>query len=151
MNLIKMRFLSGTIAPPKSRKHVPTLIWIREKHGRRLIKIEDTYQEEVLQEGGSSQEAMVLQLVMKLHKRYSRQWKSKSMFSKRWGIRLTKLEEAKLKKGAHVEIIDDEEGEGWDEKDKANYERNKQFEKLTTDTSAMREKMEKMQLAFHKA
>ena len=28
------------------------------------------------------------------------------------GNRLTKLEEAKLKKGAHVEIIDDEEGEG---------------------------------------
>ena len=83
MNLIKMRFLSGTIAPPKSRKHVTTLIWIREKHGRRLIKIEDTYQEEVLQEGGSSQEAMILQLVMKLHKRYLRQWKSKLMFSKR--------------------------------------------------------------------
>ena len=40
--------------------------------------------------------------------------------------------------------------EGWDEKDKADYERNKQFEKLTTETSAMRE-MEKMQLAFHKA
>ena len=70
---------------------------------------------------------------------------------KKMGSRLTKLEEAKLKKGAHVEIIDDEEGEGWDEKDKANYERNKQFEKLTTETSAMREKMEKMQLAFHKA
>ena len=29
-------------------------------------------------------------------------------------------------------------------------ERNKQFEKLTTDTIAMKEKMEKMQLAFHK-
>ena len=70
---------------------------------------------------------------------------------KKMGSRLTKLEEAKLKKGAHVEIIDDEEGEGRDEKDKANYERNKQFEKLTTETSAMREKMEKMQLAFHKA
>ena len=70
---------------------------------------------------------------------------------KKMGNRLTKLEEAKLKKGALVEIIDDEEGEGWDEKDKANYERNKQFEKLTTETSAMREKMEKMQLAFHKA
>ena len=67
------------------------------------------------------------------------------------GNRLSKLEEAKLKKGSLVEIIDDEEGEGWDEKDKANYERNKQFEKLTTETSAMREKMEKMQLAFHKA
>ena len=69
---------------------------------------------------------------------------------KKMGNRLTKLEEAKLKKGALVEIIDDEEGEGWDEKDKADYERNKQFEKLTTETSAMRE-MEKMQLAFHKA
>ena len=29
-------------------------------------------------------------------------------------------------------------------------ERNKQFEKLTADTIAMKEKMEKMQLAFHK-
>ncbi|KAL0004948.1 hypothetical protein SO802_012509 [Lithocarpus litseifolius] len=70
---------------------------------------------------------------------------------KKMGSCLTKLEEAKLKKGAHVEIADDEEGEGWDEKDKVDYERNKQFEKLTTETSAMREKMEKMQLAFRKA
>ena len=31
------------------------------------------------------------------------------------------------------------------------YERNKQFEKLTIETIAMREKMEKMQLAFCKA
>ena len=42
-------------------------------------------------------------------------------------------------------------GEDWDERDKANYERNKQFEKLMAKTIAMREKMEKMQLAFHKA
>ena len=70
---------------------------------------------------------------------------------KKMGSRLTKQEEAKLKKGAHVEITDDEEGEGRDEKDKADYERNKQFEKLTTETSAMREKMEKMQVAFRKA
>ena len=41
--------------------------------------------------------------------------------------------------------------EDWNEKDKADYERNKQIEKLTTKTSAMTEKMEKMQLAFHKA
>ena len=34
------------------------------------------------------------------------------MFLRRWGIRLTKLEEAKLKKAAHVEILDDEEVEG---------------------------------------
>ena len=60
------------------------------------------------------------------------------------GSRLTKLEEAKLKKTAHVEIPNDEEGEGWDERDKADYERNKQIEKLTANTVAMKEKMEKM-------
>ena len=66
--------------------------------------------------------------------------------------RLTWLEESKLKKPLHVEILDDEEEkEEWDEKDKVEYERNKQFEKLTAKTMAMREKMEKMQLAFHKA
>ena len=66
--------------------------------------------------------------------------------------RLTWLEESKLKKPLHVEILDDEEeNEEWDEKDKVEYERNKQFEKLTAKTMAMREKMEKMQLAFHKA
>ena len=41
--------------------------------------------------------------------------------------------------------------EEWDEKDKVDYERNKQFEKLTVETIAMKEKMEKMQLTFHKA
>ena len=61
------------------------------------------------------------------------------------GGRLTKLEETKPKKAAHVEV------EGCDERDKANYERNKQFEKLTVEVVAMKEKMEKMQLAFHKA
>ena len=66
--------------------------------------------------------------------------------------RLTRFEESKLKKPPHVEIYDDgEEEEEWDEKDKVEYERNKQFEKLTAKTMAMREKMEKMQLAFHKA
>ena len=60
------------------------------------------------------------------------------------GSRLTKLEEAKLKKTAHVEIPNDEEGESWDERDKDDYERNKQFEKLTADTLAMKEKMKKM-------
>ena len=65
------------------------------------------------------------------------------------GSCLTKLKESKLKKFIHVDIHD--EDEDWDERDKAEYERNKQFEKLTTDTIAMKEKMEKMQLAFHKA
>ena len=63
---------------------------------------------------------------------------------KNMGSHFTKLEEAKLKKTAYVEIHDDE-------KNKADYERNKKFEKLTVDTVAMKEKMEKMQLAFHKA
>ena len=65
------------------------------------------------------------------------------------GSCLTKLKESKLKKSIHVDIHD--EDEDWDERDKAKYERNKQFKKLTTDTMAMKEKMEKMQLAFHKA
>ena len=38
----------------------------------------------------------------------------------------------------HIEINKEEEKEEWDE---ANYERNKQFEKFTTDTVAMKEKM----------
>ena len=47
--------------------------------------------------------------------------------------RLTRLEESKLKKSSHVIFSDDEEEvEEWDEKDKVEYERNKQFEKLTT-------------------
>ena len=70
---------------------------------------------------------------------------------KKMGGRLTKLVETRLKKTAHMEIHDDEEGEGWDERDKADYERNNQFEKLITNTVAMKEKMEKMQLAFCKA
>ena len=60
------------------------------------------------------------------------------------GSCLTELQEAKLKKTAHVEIPNDEEGESWDERDKDDYERNKQFEKLTADTLAMKEKMKKM-------
>ena len=65
---------------------------------------------------------------------------------------LTSLEESKLKKSTYVEIHDDEkEDEEWDEKEKVEYGRNKQFEKLTIKTIAMREKMEKMQFAFHKS
>ena len=71
---------------------------------------------------------------------------------KKLGGCLTRLEESKLKKSLHVEINDDEEKvEEWDEIDKTEYERNKQFEKLTIETMAIREKMEKMQLAFRKA
>ena len=69
---------------------------------------------------------------------------------KKMGSRLTKLKEAKLKKTTRVEIPDDEEVEDWEERNKADYERNNQFEKLKVETIAMRKKMEKMQLAFHK-
>ena len=57
---------------------------------------------------------------------------------KRMGGHLTRLEESKLKKPPHVENHDDEEeDEEWDEKDKVECERNKQFEKLTTETIVM--------------
>ena len=68
--------------------------------------------------------------------------------------RLTRSEKSRLKKSSHVEIDDDDEEEEvkeWDEKDKAEYEKNKQIEKLIVETVAMREKMEKMQLSFYKA
>ena len=67
------------------------------------------------------------------------------------GSRLFKLQESKLKKLAHVELHDEDEREECDEQDKTDYERNKQFEKLTVVTVTMKEKMEKMQLAFCKA
>ena len=71
---------------------------------------------------------------------------------KRMGGCLTSLEESKLKKPPHVEIHDDEEeDEEWDEKDRVEYERSMQFEKLIAETMVMREKMEKIQLAFRKA
>ena len=71
---------------------------------------------------------------------------------KKMGSYLTKLKEAKLKKpNPHVEVLDKEEVEDWDEREKVDYERNKQFKKLTAKIVAMREKMEKMQLAFRKA
>ena len=50
-----------------------------------------------------------------------------------------------------MEINDEDEGEDQDEGDKAKYGRNKQFEKLTANTVAMKKKMDKMQLAFRKA
>ena len=56
---------------------------------------------------------------------------------KKMGSRLTRLEEAKLKTIPHVEVVDDKEVEGWDEKDKVDYKRNKQFEKIMAETVAM--------------
>ena len=59
---------------------------------------------------------------------------------KRMGGHLNRLEESKIKKPPHVEICDDEEeDEKWDKKGKMEYERNKKFEKLTTETIAIRD------------
>ena len=69
---------------------------------------------------------------------------------KKMGSHLTMLEHAKLKKPPHVEAFDEKKREDWDERDKVDYEGNKQFEKLTAETIAMREKIEKMQLSFRK-
>ena len=116
-----------------------------------MVKIKDTHQEEVFQEGESSQVAMVAPIDDETAQRIFKEMEEQSNVLKKMVSHFTKLEEAKLKKAAHVEILDDEEGKGWDERDKANYKRNKQFEKLTAETVAMKEKMEKMQLAFCKA
>ena len=83
-----------------------------------------------------------------MRKRYTKALEVHSEVLKKMGSRLFKLGESKIKKPVHVEINEEEEKEEWDERDKANYERNKQFEKLTMDIVAMKEKM---QLAFRKA
>ena len=60
---------------------------------------------------------------------------------KKMGGHLTRLEESKLKKSSHVEIHDDKEKvEEWDKKDKAEYEKNKKYKKLTAKTIAVKEK-----------
>ena len=48
---------------------------------------------------------------------------------KKIGGRLSKVEESKVMKPIHVVIHDEDEREDWDERDKAKYERNMQFEK----------------------
>ena len=107
-----------------------------------MIKIKDTHQEETLT---TSVEDSMAQKILKALVEHGDA-------HKKMGGCLTRLEESRLKKPSHVEINDNEdEKEEWDEKDKVVYERNKQFEKLTTETIAMKEKMEKMQLAFCKA
>ena len=134
------------IASPKSRKHVLTPIWILEK-GRQLIKIEETYQEEE-----NPQETMATSSEDPMAQKILKTLDEHGEALKKMGGRLTRLEESRLKKSTHVEIHNDEEEvEEWDKKDKAEYERNKQFEKLTVETIAMREKMEKMQLTFRKS
>ena len=80
------------------------------------------------------------------HKRYTRLKKIKLKLLRKWEAAYPSQ-----KKPVHVQIHDEEEKEEYDEKDKADYERNKQFEKLIADTVAMKEKMKKMQLVFRQA
>ncbi|KAL0015585.1 hypothetical protein SO802_002654 [Lithocarpus litseifolius] len=66
---------------------------------------------------------------------------------RRWG--LTSLSWSKVSKKPIV-VEENKEEEDWDEKDKTDYRRNKKFEAYLRNC-CMKEKMEKMQLAFHKA
>ena len=116
-----------------------------------MVKIEDKHQEEVFQVGESSQETMAAPISNEVAQNIFKVIEEQSNALKKMGICLTKLEEAKLKKPSHVEVLDEEQGEDWDERDKADCERNKQFEKFMVETIAMREKMEKVPLAFRKA
>ena len=90
-----MDFFSSTIAPPKSRKHVLIPIWIQEKHGRLLVKIEDTHQEEVIQVGESSQATTATLISDEIAQKIFKEMKEQSDILKKMGSRLTKLEEAK--------------------------------------------------------
>ena len=112
-----------------------------------MIKNEDTHQEEEI-----SQETMTTSMEDPMAQKILKALEEHGEALKKMGGRLTRLEESRLKKPTHVEIHDDEkEDEEWDEKDKVEYERNKHFEKLTAETITVKEKMEKMQLAFRKA
>ena len=112
-----------------------------------MIKIEDTHQEDE-----NPQETTTTSMEDSMAQKILKALEEHGEALKKMGERLTRLEESKLKKPPHVEIHDDEEeDEEWDKKDKVEYERYKQFDKLTVETMAMSEKMEKMQLAFRKA
>ena len=107
-----------------------------------MIKIEDTHQEEE-----TPQETMTTSMEDPMAQKILKALDEHGEALKRMGGRLTRLEESKLKKPPHVEIHDDEEeDEEWDDMDKVEYERNKQFEKLTAKTMAMRERWRKCNL-----
>ena len=131
-------------------KHFPTPTQVRERIGRHLIKVEITYQKKTLQEE-IPQKEMVTPIDEALTQNKYKAIEELAETLKKMGGHLSKLEESKIKKLVHVEIHDEQEKEEWDEKDKTDFERNKHFEKLTVDTMAMKDKMQNMQLAFHKA
>ena len=75
----------GTIAPPKSKKHVPTIIWIQEKNKRCLVKIEDTHQEEVFQVEESSQVIMAAPISDEIAQKIFKAMKEQSDVLKKMG------------------------------------------------------------------
>ena len=87
----------------------------KKKNGRHLVKIENTYQEEVLQEGTLqgevSQEVMAAPIKDATAQKIFKAIEEQSNVLKKMGGCLTKLEESKLKKTIHVDIHDEEEGE----------------------------------------
>ena len=70
--------------------------------------------EEVLQEGESSQETMTTPMDDITAQKILKALDKHGDTLKKIGSCLTKLEETKLKKVQHVEVLDDEEVEDWD-------------------------------------
>ena len=104
MNLIKMGFFSSIISSLKSRKHIPTPIWIQEK-GKHLIKIEDKQQEEE----ETPQETMTTSVKDSMAQKILKALDEHGEALKKMGRRLTRLEISKLKKPSYMEIHDDKE------------------------------------------
>ena len=145
MGLIKMWLLFRHYCTSKI-KLVPTSTCVWESNGRRLIKVEVTPQEETPPERMAA--TINDMLTQKIYKVIEDQGEA----LKKIGSHLSKLKGSKIKKHVHIEINEEEEDkEEWDDRDKADYKRNKGFEKLIMDTMIMKEKVEKMQLAFRKA
>ncbi|KAL0008457.1 hypothetical protein SO802_009959 [Lithocarpus litseifolius] len=104
----------STIVPLRSRKDVPTPIWVREKNGRHLVKIKETYQEKVFQEETFqeevSQEGMAAPIDNTTTQKIFKAIEEQSDALKKIGGRFSKLEERKFKKPMHVERHDEDEG-----------------------------------------
>ena len=84
-----------------------------------MVKIEDTHQEEEFQVREPSQATMVTPNSDEIAEKIFKAMEEQSDILKKMGSRLTKLEEAKLKKpNPRVEVLDVEEVEDWDERDK---------------------------------
>ena len=100
-----------------------------------MVKIEDTHQEEEFQVGESSQATMAAPVSDIIAQKIFKAMEEQRDALKKMGSLLAKLEKAKLKKpNPLVKVLDEEEREDWDERDKVDYERNKQFKKLMVET-----------------